>query len=134
MPMTHAFQLRCLAVLLASLTFCSCRATYQERSAARGALIGAGAGALIGAASGNAGKGALIGAAAGGLAGSVHGHRRVHHHRRSYHPGFGTSYYSPYTRPVYLHPAYSYPSAFRPYRSYGSYGPFGPYPSYGFYY
>lgn len=119
--MNHALKLRGLACLLIALTFCSCRATYPQRSAARGALIGAGAGALIGAASGNAGKGALIGAAAGGIVGGVHAHRRGHHHRRYYNPAFGT-YYSPYTRPVYLHPAYSYPPPFRPYRNYYPYG------------
>jgi hypothetical protein len=68
-------------------------------------LIGAGTGALIGAASGNAGRGALIGAAAGGIAGGVYGRQRVRQHYRGF--------YSPRHRAAYFHPAYAYPVGLR---------------------
>lgn len=47
-----------------------------QRGAATGALLGAGAGAIIGNQSGNTAGGALIGAAAGGTAGALYGNAR----------------------------------------------------------
>lgn len=46
---------------------------YQDRGTAVGALGGAGVGALVGSASGNAGTGALIGAGVGAITGNVVG-------------------------------------------------------------
>ncbi len=126
--MSHILTSRVAAALLAALTFCSCRATYPERTAATGALIGAGTGALIGSASGNAGKGALIGAAAGGIAGGVYGRQRVKQHYRGYYDPLGQSY-GPHRRAPMYYPTYAYPGprvrrplpvvyAPRPYRYY----------------
>jgi uncharacterized protein YcfJ len=53
---------------LTVLSSCSQNATTGQR-AAGGALLGAGAGAIIGNQSGHAGEGAAIGAAVGGTAG-----------------------------------------------------------------
>lgn len=47
-----------------------------QRGMATGALLGAGAGAIIGHQSGRTGQGALIGAAAGGTAGGLYGNAR----------------------------------------------------------
>lgn len=47
-----------------------------QRGVATGALLGAGAGAIIGHQSGRTGQGALIGAAAGGTAGGLYGNAR----------------------------------------------------------
>lgn len=100
------------AALALALLGSSCQ-THPQRTAATGALIGAGTGALIGSASGNAGRGALIGAAAGGVAGGVYGRQQVRRHA-VYAPGY--AFYGPYSRPRYYHPAYVYPSNLRPYR------------------
>ena len=50
-----------------------CVMTPQGQRTVSGAAIGAGAGALIGAATGNPGRGAAIGAAVGGAAGALSG-------------------------------------------------------------
>ncbi len=56
------------------LVVVGCRSPYyQDRGTGAGALGGAGVGALIGSASGNAGTGALIGAGVGALTGNVVG-------------------------------------------------------------
>jgi uncharacterized protein YcfJ len=47
-----------------------------QRGAATGALLGAGAGAIIGNQSGNTAGGAILGAAAGGTAGALIGNSR----------------------------------------------------------
>jgi hypothetical protein len=98
--------LRWTAALLAAALLSSCHSTsYPRRTAATGALIGAGTGALIGSGSGNAGRGALIGATVGAIAGGAYGKHRVRKHSR-----YGYNYY----RPAYNLPAYSYrPSAHR---------------------
>jgi len=53
------------------LMLSGCATAYQERTAAQGAVIGATAGAVIGAQSGNVAKGAVIGGTLGALAGAV---------------------------------------------------------------
>ncbi len=64
---------RALACLCA-LTALGCRSPYyQDRGTAVGALGGAGVGALVGSATGDAGTGALIGAGVGALTGNVVG-------------------------------------------------------------
>ena len=98
--------LRWTAALLAAAMMCSCHSTrYPRRTAATGALIGAGTGALIGSGSGNAGRGALIGATVGAIAGGAYGNHRVRKHSRH-----GYNYY----RSAYDLPAYSYrPNPYR---------------------
>tara|TARA_R110002110_G_scaffold415719_1_gene654217 strand:+ start:57169 stop:57390 length:222 start_codon:yes stop_codon:yes gene_type:complete len=59
-----------LASILVLTTGCS--ATKGEKRVLTGTAIGAGAGALIGSASGNAGTGALIGAGAGAAGGYLY--------------------------------------------------------------
>lgn len=54
--------------------FSSCQ--NMSRETKTGALLGAGAGAVIGHQSGNTAEGALIGAAAGGVAGNIYGKHR----------------------------------------------------------
>lgn len=64
---------RALACLCALATL-GCRSPYyQDRGTAVGALGGAGVGALVGSATGDAGTGALIGAGVGALTGNVVG-------------------------------------------------------------
>lgn len=64
-----AFAMLSLAMLAAG-----CRSPYyQDQGTAVGALGGAGVGALVGSATGNAGTGALIGAGVGALTGNVVG-------------------------------------------------------------
>lgn len=53
------------------LLMSGCATPYQERTTAQGAVIGATAGAVIGAQSDNAAQGAVIGGALGALAGAV---------------------------------------------------------------
>ncbi len=64
-----------------------CVMTPQGQRTISGAAIGAGAGALIGAAAGDPGRGAAIGAAVGGAAGALSGppHARGRRGRSSYH-------------------------------------------------
>ncbi len=65
-----------LCSVLAALSLANCAAPTgpnTQRGAVTGALLGAGAGALIGKQSGHTGEGALIGAAAGGTAGAMYG-------------------------------------------------------------
>jgi Glycine zipper len=70
-------SLTLLALATAFLgTSCQNYGPNANRGAATGALIGAGAGAIIGNQSGNAGEGALIGAAAGGIAGGAYGNAK----------------------------------------------------------
>lgn len=57
------------AVVLAVIGLTGCNKTQEYTTG--GAALGAGAGALIGAGTGNAGTGALIGAVAGGAAGAA---------------------------------------------------------------
>lgn len=64
------------AVALMAVVLSGCASgglTQREKGAAGGAVVGAGAGAIIGNQSGNKGEGALIGAALGGLTGAVIG-------------------------------------------------------------
>ncbi len=64
---------------LAAIVFgtgCMGPANNTERGAGLGALLGAGAGAIIGNQSGEAGKGALIGGAAGALIGGAAGNAK----------------------------------------------------------
>lgn len=64
-------------VLGAAVFLSSCAGlTEQEQRAFTGSAIGAGAGALIGAISGNAGTGALIGAGVGLASGLIVDHQR----------------------------------------------------------
>jgi len=64
---------RALACLFA-LAAAGCQSPYyRDQGTAAGALGGAGVGALVGSASGNAGTGALIGAGVGALTGNVVG-------------------------------------------------------------
>jgi hypothetical protein len=61
-------------LLLLALLAAGCRSPYyQDQGTAVGALGGAGVGALVGSATGNAGTGALIGAGVGALTGNVVG-------------------------------------------------------------
>ncbi len=53
------------------LLLSACATPYQQRTVTQGAVIGAGAGAVIGHQSGNAAEGAMIGGALGALAGAV---------------------------------------------------------------
>lgn len=65
------------AVFALALSNCAAPAgPNTQRGAATGALLGAGAGAIIGHQSGNTAGGALIGAAAGGTAGALYGNAR----------------------------------------------------------
>jgi hypothetical protein len=65
------------AVFALALSNCTAPAgPNTQRGAATGALLGAGAGAIIGHQSGNTAGGALIGAAAGGSAGALYGNAR----------------------------------------------------------
>lgn len=70
--MTKLSHLRVIAAALciAGLTSCSGMNSTQQRVLS-GTAIGAGGGALIGAATGNAATGALIGAGAGAVGGYV---------------------------------------------------------------
>lgn len=67
------------AVLLG--TSCQNYGPNTNRGAAAGALIGAGAGAIIGNQSGNAGEGALIGAGSGALIGGAFGNAKDQENR-----------------------------------------------------
>ncbi len=65
------------ALAAVALTNCAAPAgPNTQRGVATGALLGAGAGAIIGHQSGRTGQGALIGAAAGGTAGGLYGNAR----------------------------------------------------------
>lgn len=65
------------AVMALALSNCAAPAgPNTQRGVATGALLGAGAGAIIGHQSGRTGQGALIGAAAGGTAGGLYGNAR----------------------------------------------------------
>jgi len=57
--------------LLMILLLSACATPYQQRTTTQGAVLGAAAGAVIGAQSGNAEQGAVIGGALGALAGAV---------------------------------------------------------------
>ncbi|HRI88303.1 MAG TPA: glycine zipper domain-containing protein [Candidatus Hydrogenedentes bacterium] len=62
------------AALLASATFAGCATTPAQQGAMTGAIVGAGAGAIIGNQSdGKSGEGALIGAGLGALTGALIG-------------------------------------------------------------
>lgn len=65
------FRLSVLCGLVAAVS--GCAGTHARSYSTVGGLAGAASGALIGAASGNAGEGALIGLAAGGLGGAALG-------------------------------------------------------------
>jgi len=77
------------------LLLSGCATAYQERTTAQGAVIGATAGAVIGAQSGNTAEGAVIGGALGALAGAVLAEGRENrvytsgprYHRRACHEG-----------------------------------------------
>ena len=84
--------------LVAALTLSNCSGPTgpdTQRGAVAGALIGAGAGAIIGNQSGRAGEGALIGAAAGGLGGAAIGNARDTE-RRNYNNNNQGGYYDSY--------------------------------------
>src|SRR5262245_37805026 len=78
--MKQPIKLLCCG-LLGTLPLAGC-ATHQGTGAAVGGLMGAGTGALIGKASGNAGAGALIGAGVGGLTGAAIGNAEDKRERR----------------------------------------------------
>ncbi len=81
--------------LVAALTLSNCSGPTgpsTQRGAVTGALLGAGAGAIIGNQSGRAGEGALIGAAAGGLGGAAIGNARDTERRNSNQGGYYDSY------------------------------------------
>lgn len=83
--------------LVAAFTLSNCSGPTgpdTQRGAVTGALLGAGAGAIIGNQSGHAGEGALIGAAAGGLGGAAIGNARDTE-RRNYQGNQG-GYYDKY--------------------------------------
>lgn len=68
-----------LGSVLTAIALSNCGAPAgpnTQRGVATGALLGAGAGAIIGHQSGRTGQGALIGAAAGGTAGGLYGNAR----------------------------------------------------------
>ncbi|GEM_PF-5256075 len=103
-----------LGLSLVAMTGC---ATHTGRTALGGALVGAGAGALVGHAVGDSGVGALVGAGTGALLGGIIGNELDLHDR--YHRGYAVppapcppAYYEPYYPPHYhppVHPRY-YPS------------------------
>ena len=97
--------------MLIAAVFSSCHSSsYPRRTAATGALIGAGTGALIGSSSGNAGKGALIGATVGAVAGGAYGKHKVKRYN-TYHYPYGYNY------PVYGYAPIVYRSP-RPHKVY----------------
>lgn len=65
-----------------ALSNCADMGPNTQRGATTGALIGAGAGGIIGHQSGRALEGAAIGAAAGGVAGGAYGNSRDQEQRR----------------------------------------------------
>jgi len=79
------------------LLLSACATSYQERTAAQGAVIGATAGAVIGAQSDHVAEGAVIGGALGALAGAVIAEGRQNrvdtsgsrYHRPACHEGAG---------------------------------------------
>ena len=75
------------AITALALSNCADMGPNTQRGAATGALIGAGAGGIIGHQSGNALEGAAIGAAAGGVAGGAYGNARDQDNRR-YNNGY----------------------------------------------
>jgi hypothetical protein len=84
-----------LCALVAALSFSNCSGPTgpdTQRGAVAGAIIGAGAGAIIGNQSGRAGEGALIGAAAGGLGGAAIGNARDTERRNANQGGYYDSY------------------------------------------
>ncbi len=68
-----------------TLSNCADMGPNTQRGATTGALIGAGAGGIIGHQSGRALEGAAIGAAAGGVAGGAYGNSRDQENRRRYY-------------------------------------------------
>lgn len=62
-----------LSALCAAAVFAGCNTTPTQEGAIAGGALGAGAGAIIGHQSGNAGEGALIGAGVGALGGALIG-------------------------------------------------------------
>lgn len=79
------------AAVVAALALSNCAEPVgpnTQRGAVGGALLGAGAGAIIGNQSGRAGEGALIGAAAGGALGGTYGNSRDAEQRRYYNNGY----------------------------------------------
>ncbi|BCU77414.1 glycine zipper domain-containing protein [Luteolibacter sp. LG18] len=73
------------AVIVAmALSSCADAGPNTQRGAATGALIGAGAGAIIGNQSGRALEGAAIGAGSGALIGGAYGNARDQEQRRYY--------------------------------------------------
>jgi len=63
--------MKSVAAVLMILLLSACATPYQQRTATQGAVLGAAAGAVIGAQSDNAEQGAVIGGALGALAGAV---------------------------------------------------------------
>ena len=63
--------MKSITAFLMILLLSACATPYQQRTATQGAVLGAAAGAVIGAQDGNAEQGAVIGGALGALAGAV---------------------------------------------------------------
>lgn len=78
--MSKSFALVSFAAVLLG-TSCQNYGPNANRGAATGALIGAGAGAIIGNQSGRAGEGALIGAGSGALIGGAYGNAQDQENR-----------------------------------------------------
>lgn len=78
--------LLCTPAVIAAMALSSCAdaGPNTQRGAATGALLGAGAGAIIGHQSGHTGEGALIGAGSGALIGGAYGSARDQEDRRYY--------------------------------------------------
>lgn len=90
--------------ILAILGVSSCASYNQERSAAAGAALGGGAGAIIGHQFGQRDAGALIGGALGGTAGLFHGQNEdARQDNRRYgggpRSGGGDDFRNPYSQP-----------------------------------
>ncbi len=135
-------------LIVAACTSCYNQpATYPQRTAASGALMGAGVGALVGSSRGETAAGALVGATAGAIAGGVYGERRAARYGYygygpaisrygygvprygygvpRYGTGFHTAYPGSFYRGAIVHPAYRMQSG-RFYNS-GFYGGCPPY-------
>lgn len=69
-------SMKAVVTVLLAVSVCLSGCESTGKSAGLGAIIGGGAGAIIGNQSGRAGEGALIGAAVGALAGAIIGHEK----------------------------------------------------------
>jgi len=89
MKSLHIIALTILSTVTISMTGCA------ETRAEKGALIGAGGGALLGQAIGHDTKSTMIGAALGGITGAVIGdyQDKEHPNRKYYRDQYGHTYY-----------------------------------------